>query len=654
MKPRTAVAITVLLLLLGIIPFAVRAPDADQAAVPFENTKPTGLSDRVVSQMRDSTLAIPKAEAYYSQYRYVVGYYGITSLISGLQTQQRREFGRLLTVYVSDFSGTEVRVGADGYLRMPQSRTTAWIPAQDAYFVVNSSAKVPTRETALVPFSKRSDAVDFARQYGGTVKRWNAVKQLSVGQTGRTVQAWQTVVQRRTGRANQRAENAEKLLNRPVSVVVGQNASTIAGAIEKAPPNSTVVVPPGTYQVNELRIRKPLTLRGAGANATHIIGDNNGSVIVSTAAKTALSGMSITGVGADRSGDGDRVGNISVNKSSWKHRFYKVHGYGDAAIVFDSAASSFVSKVKVNTTSNGIIARTSQNVVVSNLTLYGTKRWDDGFLGVAAIGSRVIVQDSQVYGGKVGVYAYDAPRVVVRNTTMKGMMVGVFDLFSPKLTAVNNTVDDVWNGIYAETRSYGNAIVDNRVHNAQNGIIAEGRSNFVAQNTMVHNRKGMQVHGQYAVYWRNILAFNSIGAESGALLPLNQVTENDFIGNQRYVETQNWNVLHVWKGNYWTGTPGMNLDGDRYLERTFRPTGVVDKRLATTRGAPTLARSPAIKLIRQLQQLMPGLRAAGVVDPRPLAQPLHTEQAEQMTKRYNTTGQHRDADPWEYRQNAST
>ncbi|MFB6198566.1 MAG: NosD domain-containing protein, partial [Halobacteriaceae archaeon] len=211
-----------------------------------------------------------------------------------------------------------------------------------------------------------------------------------------------------------------------------------------------------------------------------------------------------------------------------------------------------------------------------------------------------MIQDSRMYGGKVGVYAFDAPRVVVRSTSMEGMMVGVFDLYSPRLLVANSSIEETWNGIYAETQSYGNAIVGNYLHNNVNGIIIEGRTNFVARNTMIHNQIGMQVHGQYSLYWRNLIAFNSIGAESGALLPLNQVIANDFLANRQAVSTQRWNVLHVWPSNFCSEALGMNFDGDCHLKRAYRPTGVVGSRLGTHQGARTLARSLAVTLIRRL------------------------------------------------------
>lgn len=282
------------------------------------------------------------------------------------------------------------------------------------------------------------------------------------------------------------------------------------------------------------------------------------------------------------------------------------------------------------------------------MTLYGTKRWEKGFIGVAALGARVIVQDSQLRGGKVGVYAFDARRIAVRNTTMEGMMMGILDLYAPELSATNNTIEDVSHAIYIEIRSYRNTIVGNRLLNSFDGIVVEGRSNYVARNVMIHNRHGMQVHGQTSVYWRNILAYNHLGAKSDALIPTNRVTANDFVGNRRYVKTQAWNVLHVWSENYWTGAPVTLLETDRRASRSFRPTGPVDGLLSRAAGAPTLARSPAHAFFQALQQLIPGLQSAGVVDPRPLEDPVRSERVTAIRTKYNATGRHTDSDSWDY------
>ena len=650
MHQRTFAIVGIVLLLCGSVPFVMQ-PSAgdDSSAVPFDSTKQTGLSGAVVRQAANSSLVIPKAEIYYSQYDYVVGYLGITSAVIGLQSHDQREFGRPLTVYVSDFTGTDVALGDNGHPRIPDGQSVDWTAARDAYFVVNSSARVPTREAAIIPFSNRSDARTFARRYDGEIRRWSSVRRLSIGRADRSAREWNDVVTRRQGRADQALARARTTLERPDSVVVGQDAPTLAAAVDRAPPNTTIVLPPGTYRVDDLRIRKPLTLRGSGPDTTRIVGDGNGSVISAAAPRTGIRSLSIAGVGPNRTGTNRSAENISVNKSSWQYQYWKVHGFGDAAVVFDDARQSLVSNVRVNTTSNGIIARNSANLSVSELSVYGTQRSEDGFLGVAALGSSVVVQRSQMYGGKVGVYTYDASRTVVRNSTMEGMRVGVFDLYSPQLLVADTSIEDTWNAIFVDTRSYGTAVVQNQLTNSRNGIFVRGQSNYVAHNLAVHNKHGMAVEGQYSLYLRNTLLSNHVGARGMSLYPTNRVTGNDFVGNQQYVETFDFNILHIWRGNYWASAPGFDQDGDNRLDRAFRPTGAVDAHADEGHGIRTLARSPALTLIRQLQELLAGVRSAGIVDPQPRATPARPQVIQTFTPAHNGTGRHDDTDPWDFK-----
>lgn len=649
MHQRTFAIVGIVLLLFGSVPFVMQPSDGGgSSAVPFGNTKQTGLSGAVVRQAANSSLVIPKAEIFYPQYDYVVGYLGITSAVTGLQSHDQREFGRPLTLYVSDFTGTDVTLGDGGYPRIADGQSVGWTSARDAYFVVNSSARVPTRENAIIPFSNRSEARTFARRYDGEIRRWPAVRQISVGRTDRSAREWNDVVTRRQTRANQSLTRARTTAERPVSLVVGRDAPTLAAAIDRAPPNTTIVVPSGTYRVDGLRIRKPITLRGSGPNTTRIVGDRNGSVISVSAPQTAIRSLSIGGVGPNRTGTNRSAENISVNESSWQYQYWKVHGFGDAAVVFDSAGQSLVSNVRVNTTSNGIIARNSANLSISELTVYGTRSSEEGFLGVAALGSPIVVQRSQLYGGKVGVYTYDASRTIVRNSSMEGMRVGVFDLYSAQLLVANTTIEDTWNAVFVDTRSYGTAVVENRLTNSRNGIFIRGQSNYVARNLALHNKHGIAVEGQYSLYFRNVLLSNHVGARGMSLYPTNRVTKNDFARNQQYVETYDFNILHIWRGNYWARAPGFDRDGDDRLDRAFRPTGAVDAHADEGNGIGTLARSPALTLIRQLQERLAGLRSAGIVDPEPRATPVQPRLIQEFTPTHNGTGRHDDADPWDF------
>lgn len=649
MEPRGVLAVALTFVVVMSLPFAVSVGTVQRSdGVPWNETKRTGISQAVLERSQDSPIAIPRAEVFYSQYKYVVGYYGLGSLLADLETSNSREFGRPLSVVVSDYSRTNVSVGPGGLLRTSGNDSLPWVAADRAYFVVGSSARLPNGDRAIVPFSQRRDAAQFATQYDGEVVRWDELKQRPTDRLSRSDAAWRDTVDRRQRGANETVRRARTLLNRQSSVVVGRDAPTLAAAIEQAPPNSTVVVPPGQYNVSDIRIDKPLTIRGAGKNETVLVGDRNESVVYVDAPRTAITNLSITGVGSERTGANESIPASELNPNRWDSNMRKVHGYGDAAIVVDDAAGSFVSDVRINTTSNGVLVRHSPGVAVSNLTVYGTNRWEKGFLGVATMGSRIVVQDSRFYGGKVGVYLLEGSGHVVRNTSAEGMMIGVFNLYAGDVLISGIRVEDVSSGILLPKRSSGNAVVDNEVWGSYVGILVDGIDNYVADNVVTQNHYGVEIEGHYSLYTRNVIAYNDVGFRGATLLPTNRVHGNDVVENGRAASTSDYNILHVWRGNYWSKAPGVRTTSDGHLTRAYRPTGPVDRLVGRAPHTEPLAYSPALSLIRELQRVVPGLRAQGIVDPAPLASPTRPETVTGVRARYNESGVGTDDDPWEY------
>ncbi|MDS0301405.1 hypothetical protein NDI76_21995 [Halogeometricum sp. S1BR25-6] len=108
-----------------------------------------------------------------------------------------------------------------------------------------------------------------------------------------------------------------------------------------------------------------------------------------------------------------------------------------------------------------------------------------------------------------------------------------------------------------------------------------------------------------------------------------------------------YDIVHVWRGNYWSEAPGVRETQHGRLRRSYRPTGPVDSAVGRVHHAETVAHSPAVTLLRQLQQFVPRLRTGGVVDP--VADPIREDAVDRVYRRYNRTGKGVDDDPWDYR-----
>ncbi|MFO7834497.1 MAG: nitrous oxide reductase accessory protein NosL, partial [Halohasta sp.] len=151
--------------------FVVDAGAAAPEPVPFEDTRSVGFASEV-SQEIDDDRQIPRAQVFYSQYQYVIGYYGIETAVAAIDDPTRKQqFGYPIATYVTAYDDTGIEldngtIRTDGYPR--------WVDADEAAFVVDSGASTPAGPVA-VPFADPAAADAFAADYGGTVLSWDAL-----------------------------------------------------------------------------------------------------------------------------------------------------------------------------------------------------------------------------------------------------------------------------------------------------------------------------------------------------------------------------------------------------------------------------------------------------------------------------------------------
>jgi nitrous oxidase accessory protein NosD/nitrous oxide reductase accessory protein NosL len=610
--------IVLVALLLAASGFAASPGGGDQLSpVNFDETLRTGLTGVDVQQAQADGHVVPKAQVFYSQYQYVVGYYGMESLVAGVSgPRQTEQFGQPLAVFVSDYAGAAPTLTAENYVTLDNSAAQSWTRAAEAWFVVDSPARTPAGPATL-PFGDRTAAREFANEYGGSVVDWETLQNRVATETS-SRQLTAPVAERQSW-ANETVAEAKGTLDRPVSVVVGEDAPTLAAAVEQAPPNTTVELPAGRYGTN-LTVDKPITLRGAGTE-TVLDGGGNGSVVTVRSPRVGIADLAIVGVGDTNAGE-----MRPDNGSSWDRRIRLVYGYGDAAVRMSDAHGSLVANVSIDTPSNGVVAINSTGAVVDNSTVTGTDQWEDGFMSVLPMYSRMVVEDSHFEGGRDAVYTHYADGTVVRDNYMAGMRYGFHEMYTSTALASNNTIRDTMTGIIVMTRPTGNVQVGNDVRDSDIGISTVGAASYTTDNVLVGNDIGISIGTSRSVYRENTVVDNGVGIRSSTMLPTNDVFANDIVDNARPVSA-NLGTLNAWavdgRGNYWGQVPGFDRDGDGTLERTFRPTDAVDRTAERSAGSHALAHAPTLQTLRQFQQSVPGLRKTTIVDPAPLADPVN-------------------------------
>ncbi|MCU4924994.1 right-handed parallel beta-helix repeat-containing protein [Halobacteria archaeon AArc-dxtr1] len=582
--------------------------------VPFDETVSVGLTlESELELSDDDDVSLPRTQAFYSQYQYVVGYYGVETFVDEQrQDGHEQRFGYTLAVYVTDYSDTSVALNEDGYPTTDEA--VGWTDATDAWFVVGSDARTPSGET-VVPFSDRNDAETFAAAHGGEIRTWEE----TLDEPFETNDA--AVVRDRIDEQHQHAdtlvESASERADRPVSTVVGDEVDTIQEGIDEAPENTTVVIPDGTYN-ETLEIDRPITLEGVGEPT--IQGDENGSVVTITEPDVAVQNVELTGVGPVIQG-AEEVPGESVD--DWDDDFQMYYTGADAAVSAHVADGLLIEDVTVETPSNGIILRDSPDAVVRNVTVQGNENWQDGFAGVMAFRSPGVIESSTFFDGRDSIYPYRSEGIVVRDNTVSGGILGIHLMHTDGALVADNQITDVMNtGLFIMTGPERNAVVGNEISSSDVAANVGGSNSYVAGNTFEANDVGLRMDATGSIYEDNLLAGNQLGADDRALLPTNRVVGNDFVGNDEHA-TAGAGPLRVWShdghGNYWQGATSI-VDGDP-PSRSYSPTDAVDGRLHTTDGAATLARAPALDALAGLEESVSGMQTGSIVDTAPTCEP---------------------------------
>ncbi|ELY58919.1 NosD domain-containing protein [Natronolimnohabitans innermongolicus] len=600
--------------------FVVDAGSTAPDPVAFDDTVHSGITLEAEREL-DDDVELPQAQVFYSQYQYVVGYYGVETFAHDQQQPEHEQrFGHPLTVYVTDYSGTGVELNDDGYPTTDSA--PEWTDAETAWYVLESDAETPAG-TTVVPFTDRDDADAFADEHGGDVRDWEAVLEATYDRDDAAVA--RDRVDGHQAVADDRVEQTADLTERPTSMVVGSDAETIQEAVDEAPAETTIRVPNGTYE-ETVEIDRPMTIAGDGD--VTIRGDGNSSVVTVTTERVAVRNVAIDGVGETTRGDGDV--DIGVDDEEFGSTFMRNYVSTDAGITAYNADELLVQDVHIDTPASGILEYGTDDAAVRNATVIGPDDPSDGLGGVLLLQSNGVIEHSTFDGTPNGVYLFRSPTTVVRSNTVTNNQLGIHLMHTDDSLLADNEVHGQANtGVYIMTGPERNAIVGNTIRDTDTGLTPGGSDTYVADNRIANTSVGLRIDTASSIYEGNVIVGNEVGADVTGMLPTNRVIGNDFVGNGEHATTAT-GPLRIWsdegEGNYWQGAAGV-ASGD-YADRSYTPTDDVDKRLHTTDGTPTLVRAPALGALAGLEGTVPGMRTGSIADNYPACEPINADRLE--------------------------
>jgi len=387
-------------------------------------------------------------------------------------------------------------------------------------------------------------------------------------------------------------------------VAVPARPGALASAIAQAQAGDVLRLQAGRH-AGPVLIDRPLTLRGDGQ--AQVVGDGTGSVITVDAADVTVRGLEISGSGS--SGEGR-----------------------DAAVTLLRAATH---------------ARVEGNRLVGNL------------VGVDIHGARgALVADNVIEGRRGhrmnsrgnGVYVWNAPGAAVVGNDIRWGRDGIFVNTSKRNEFAGNRFRDLrfavhymyaHDSVVADNISLGNhlgyAVMFSRNVTIRGNLSAGDRDYGVmlnyANESLIEGNRVEDTTGRCVFIYnahKNRLRGNLFrGCRTGihftAGSERNQITGNAFVGNRtqvKYVGSRWLDWSAGGRGNFWSDHAAYDLDGDGIADAAYRPNDALDRVLWRQPAARLLTGAPAVQLIRWSLASFPGLLPGGVIDRKPLMQPV--------------------------------
>ncbi len=397
---------------------------------------------------------------------------------------------------------------------------------------------------------------------------------------------------------------------------VSGGSKVLRETIARAHSGDTIVVSPGVYRVN-LVLKKPVTL--VGQTGAILDGGGHGNVVKIIAPHVTLRGFEIRDSGRNLT---------KMNAGIF------VAGSAKAAVIENNLLVDDLFGLWLDGSPGTQVLR---NHVRGISELRSQDRGDGIHLWN---NTGVLVQGNDIEGTRDGIYIYGSDHNTLTQNTMHNLRYGIHYMFSNHNLVTDNSTYHTHSG-YALMQSDHLTVTGNHSrHDESYGILM----NFVTYSTIAHNviigvgselgymsggtavlgGSGKAIFVYNSVYNDidgNLLADSPIGIHMTAGSEDNHIHGNAFVHNRIQVEyaerrAQEWSVAG--RGNYWSDYLGWDLNDDGVGDRPYRPNSAVDILFWEYPTARLLMTSPAVALLRYVQDQFPVFQPPAVQDSHPL------------------------------------
>lgn len=372
---------------------------------------------------------------------------------------------------------------------------------------------------------------------------------------------------------------------------------SIQAAIDRAAPGDVIEIARGHY-VGNLRIERPLTLRGVGRPT--LDGGGRGDTIRVTATDVTLEGLIVRDSGASLT---EQNAGIYIQPGAHRAQVRECD-------IVHTLFGLWIEKA------NDV--RIERNLIVGMRELASPQRGN----GVQLYNT----ERARIIGNRIA-FVRDALYVdVSHHAEFRGNRLH----HSRYGTHYMNSYYNVWedNDTYRNRGGLALMEVRNQVvrnnrawDNTDHGIMLRSIQDSVIEgNVVARNARGFFIYDvEYTQLLGNLVVDNVVGVHLSAGSTRNRVERNDFIGNReqvRYVGARDeaWGAE---RGNHWSNYLGWDRDGDGIGDLPYEANDVVDRLAWQHPTLKLLMGSPAVQALRLAARQFPVLRVPSVIDPKP-------------------------------------
>ena len=430
---------------------------------------------------------------------------------------------------------------------------------------------------------------------------------------------------RRNAETSTRHACAPFILALTFCLILNAGAATLQECIDATAPNEIIYVEGGVH-AGPIIIKKPLTL--IGEPGSEIRGNGTGKVVTIAADDVTLRGLRITGSGLQLSNDDAAVfvtGNQAIIENcvvaDSLHGIYlkKVSG---ARILNNRIQGKTTLAASPEPVEKGIgqSAENCDSALVSNRRGNGIHQWNcEGNL----------IRGNEITDTRDGIYFSFTNNSRVENNFIHQVRYGLHYMYSDGNVFEKNTFTENAAGaaimFSKDMVVRGNRFVSNRGYRAYGLIFQSCDRSRLEQNDISENAVGLSFNqcNQNEIVGNRVTR-NYIGLRFSSNSDANRFTQNIFTGNLHPIETgasdvsgSLWAVKGV--GNSWDTGLELDLDRDGIIDVPHRELDLFGVLRRDFPAIAFLSESPAVKLLRLVNEraVIPGM--SSIEDPSPLS-----------------------------------